>query len=387
MYAGTYHTNSQIGGVIIAGGAAGAEQYDPICDVPYPAFAGQTYPGAVPAGYTANGATTWGCGQRFNWDLSSPPLTFAQLLIEAPNANCDQVGDSASYYPDITASYITWNKVVIPVEACDPSIVYATATTSDSADDSPWTNVWATTRCQDGDVTVTPGDDDDTPPPCSIDSISCPAGSIVNADAYCGAEAVDVTAGVTHTTSGDCGTLTTVSQDIVDFSLGTTTVTATVSTGGGATTATCQTTVTVVDATAPSQEGGPVSHCIWPPNHKYKCYDASLIVAHDNCDGAVNVAFASCTSTQPEDSTGDGSTTADCYFNSDTNHICYRGERQGGEKSGRSYNSYFTLIDAAGNVGTAQHVVFVPHDANAFDVSQCDAPDVKESKGGKRLRG
>ena len=35
-YAGTYHTNSQVGGMIIAGGISGTEQYDPICPMPYP---------------------------------------------------------------------------------------------------------------------------------------------------------------------------------------------------------------------------------------------------------------------------------------------------------------------------------------------------------------
>jgi hypothetical protein len=160
-YGGTYHTDSQIGGMILTGGVAGAEQYGVICPKPY-SFTSGAFAGEVTAGTTYGGVEAWLCGTRFNWNTSSPPLNFAQLLAEAPNANCDQVGNSAKSY-DITSLAITWNKVVIPVDVCDETTTYALVTTSDSDHDSPWMNVWSVAKCVDGNVTDTP--DGSTAPP------------------------------------------------------------------------------------------------------------------------------------------------------------------------------------------------------------------------------
>jgi hypothetical protein len=65
--------------------------------------------------------------------------------------------------------------------------------------------------------------------------------------------------------------------------------------------------------------------------------------------------------------------------------MCYLSERKGDDPLGRTYTSTFSLTDNSGNVGSALHTVFVPHDADAFDVSVCDKGTVN-SKGKRMLR-
>jgi hypothetical protein len=368
-YGGTYHTGSKVGGMILAGGVTGNEQYDPICSVPYPGYSSGSYAGEVYSGITNNGAEPWGCGTRFNWETGTP-LTFAQMVAEAPTANCDQIGDSASYYPDITSTGLTWNRVTIPVNVCDETATYALITTADQADDTPWMNIWAKAKCVDGDPTKTPNNDII---PCEVSSVICPGELTVSADASCQA-LVDLTGGTTYEMNSECGAGQ-LSQDNSLFDLGTEPGRVTLTTDGGAVIAFCETHVTVVDTTRPEHRGGTVSSCLWPPNHKYMCYEnaaTSLIVGSDNCDGAVEVSFLGCKSNQPENSVGDGHTFHDCFYDAKEDKLCYRAERQGGDPDGRTYTSLFALTDDAGNVGSAKHNVYVPHDGESFDVSNCD---------------
>jgi len=165
-YAGTYHTNSRVGGMIIAGGVPGSEQFGAICSKPYGRYSSGQYAGEVPCSITRNGASPWSCGRRFNWQTTRP-MTYAQLLQEAPDANCDQVGNSAQSY-QITSTRITWNRVEIPVDKCGKEVNYALVTTSDSCDDTPWMNVWANVECVPGDPTQNPGS-----PKCKL-SLTCP---------------------------------------------------------------------------------------------------------------------------------------------------------------------------------------------------------------------
>jgi len=368
-YAGTYHTNSKAGGMILAGGVLGSEQYDPICPLPYPSYSSGSYAGEVPSGVTAGGAQPWGCGTRFDWEAGAP-LTFTQMVAEAPTANCDQIGDSATYYTDITSSSITWNRVTIPVDVCDATATYALITTADVADDTPWMNIWATVRCVPGDPTQTPNDDE---VPCEVASLTCPGDVTVSADSSCRA-LVDLTGATTYDINTECGE-SQLSQHNLEFQLGTEHGKVTLTTGDGAVTAACETHVTVVDTTRPVHHGGTVSSCLWPPNHKYKCYPdtiASMIVGSDNCDSAVDVSFLSCKSNQPDNSIGDGNTFHDCFYDAASDKMCYRAERQGDDPNGRTYTSLFALTDDAGNVGSAKHTVFVPHDGDSYDVSSCD---------------
>lgn len=447
-YAGTYHTNSQVGGMIIAGGVSGNEQYDPICPIPYPGYSSGVTPGEFPCSGTCCGKTPWGCGQRFNWETTSP-MTYAQLLAEAPDANCDQVGNSGSYY-SIGSSSITWNRVVIPVNECGENINYGLVTTADNCDDTPWMNVWAQVECVPGDPTQTPNGD----PECSI-GVTCPADITVSANGQCQAT-VDV-ASLAQVSSSDC-TNVQVEQDISLFGLGSTEVTVHAHADGGFD-AHCNMHVTVVDTQGPiltlptdaqvecdadvsvgalgsatatdncpgvvvtqldtvlpgtcpqeqhiqrlwtatdaagqSVSGtqhisvvdtkGPVQvtpeeTCLWPPNHKFKCFDVeSFVTGTDNC-GSVSVAFTSCGSDQPENDTGDGNFLPDCYHDPANNNVCFRAERKGDVESGRTYFSTFLAQDQCGNTASFARNVFVPHDEDSYDVSKCEKGNLKLDK-------
>lgn len=382
-YAGTYHTGSKAGGMIIAGGVPSSEQYDPICPKPYPQYSSGSYAGEVPAGCTANGAHPWGCGQRFNWEAGAP-LTFSQLLAEAPTANCDQIGNSATYYTDISSPVITWNKVTIPVDVCDATITYALITTSDLADDTPWMNIWAEVKCIAGDVTKTP---DDKGVPCEIAALTCPAAITANADAQCQAR-VNLMRDTTYSINTECGTAQ-LSQTNSLFNLGTANGLVSLTTGDGSVTGQCETSVTVVDTAIPVQKGGVISSCLWPPNHKYMCYEnviASMIQGSDNCDSDVDVIFRGCNSNQADNSAsaGDGNTSNDCLYDNVADTMCYRAERDGTDSNGRTYTSLFDLVDNAGNIGEAKHTVFVPHDGDSIDTINCDV--AKSSYKGKPNR-
>ena len=462
-YAGTYHTNSQVGGMIIAGGVSGNEQYDPICPVPYGAYPSGTYAGEVPCSATSGGQQSWSCGQRFDWETTSP-LSYAQLLAEASDANCDQVGDSSNYY-NIDSSYITWNRVVIPVNECGPNINYALVTTSDSCDDAPWMNVWANVECVPGDPTQTPGND----PECSL-SVTCPADFTVSANGQCTAT-VDV-ASLAQVTSSDCSNVV-VTQDTNVLGLGETEVTVTAHADGGfevhcythvtvedtqgpvlafpadvqiscgddstsAATGTATATdncpgvavtqsdtvipgtcpqerhiqrtwtatdgagqsvpavqhISVVDVTSPVQTE-PEDTCLWPPNHKFKCFEdatKTFVTGTDNC-GSVSVSFVDCGSDQPANANGDGNFLPDCFYDAANDSLCFRAERQGGVQAGRTYYSNFLAQDQCGNSATFSRNVFVPHD-DTFDTSNCfkgtlklDNQNGNESSGGKGGKG
>jgi hypothetical protein len=62
--------------------------------------------------------------------------------------------------------------------------------------------------------------------------------------------------------------------------------------------------------------------------HHYCCLDP------DNCSASATWAFASYTSNEPDDSTGDGSTIDDCVVNPDGQGFCARGERMGRSTAG-----------------------------------------------------
>jgi len=142
------------------------------------------------------------------------------------------------------------------------------------------------------------------------------------------------------------------------------TVTLTVT--SGAASATCETLVHVVDTEAPglpTRDG-----CLWPPNHRYRCYTVADFVdtesgtAWDDCDGEVEVRITSVSSSQPEEELpgGDGRTRGDILWDED--HICVRAERLGDEPAGRDYTIQLESVDSSGNVSVAEAVLHVPHD-------------------------
>jgi hypothetical protein len=149
----------------------------------------------------------------------------------------------------------------------------------------------------------------------------------------------------------------------------------------------CTTVVHLVDTVPPVATG--TGSCLWPPNHRYRCFTAAQLlgaadpagppVADDTCEGqgAIPVRIVAASSSQPEDVTGngDGSTQDDILFDDDG--VCVRSERQGdGRPRSRFYTVVLEAVDAAGNVGQTTATLRVPHDQRVEDRCRPDEHDV-----------
>mmetsp|Transcript_21329 Transcript_21329/g.35273 ORF Transcript_21329/g.35273 Transcript_21329/m.35273 type:complete len:284 (+) Transcript_21329:481-1332(+) len=146
------------------------------------------------------------------------------------------------------------------------------------------------------------------------------------------------------------------------------------------------------EATPPIQDvATEESICVWPPNHKLYCHDASTFVtATDNCDEASSIVIDytntfSCTSNQnPIDgTTGDGNHSPDCFYDAENEQVCFRAERQGPDGpdfEGRSYVVTVEAKDTIGNVATLTRTVIVPHDDEHDDVTSCVPATINDKK-------
>ena len=171
---------------------------------------------------------------------------------------------------------------------------------------------------------------------------------------------------VTASWSGDFveGTATGLTPTVHFVGLGDHVATLTVRAGDAS--STCSTTVRIVDTTPPVFSGR--TQCLWPPDHRYRCFDVADLVASgsaravDSCDGIVQVHVESAWSSQYEDGSGvgDGSTGDDILF--DATQVCVRQERQGVDWVGRDYTVLLVATDASGNVTHETAVIHVPHD-------------------------
>jgi uncharacterized repeat protein (TIGR01451 family) len=144
---------------------------------------------------------------------------------------------------------------------------------------------------------------------------------------------------------------------------GTTTITWTATDSSG-NHSSCTQTVTVVDNEAPTFTFTG-TQTMWPPNHKYRTFGTADLVAsvHDNCDGTIpvsSVVITKVTSDEIENGNGDGNTLNDIVIAADCKSVQLRSEREG-NSNGRVYTIFFSVTDAAGNVGTGTTKVVVPH--------------------------
>jgi uncharacterized repeat protein (TIGR01451 family) len=99
---------------------------------------------------------------------------------------------------------------------------------------------------------------------------------------------------------------------------------------------------------------------LWSPNHGYVDFTtANTGAAATSSCGSASIQFASCSSSQPDNSngTGDGNTTRDCVYAPDV--LSLRAERDGAcSPIGRVYESTVIAVDACGRTATS----------NPFDV-------------------
>ena len=209
------------------------------------------------------------------------------------------------------------------------------------------------------DVTV-----QDTTPPV----ITCPADVTVE-QANAAGTVVPLTATATDICDADP---TIASDELAIYPLGTTTVTFTATDDSG-NSASCTTTVTVVDTTSPDISVTVSPDMLWPPNHKMVDIVATVTVS-DICDVAPSVVLTSITSDEPDNThgtpwdadngaSGDGNTNDDIQADIGTEDCDFqlRAERCGTE-DGRVYTITYTVTDASGNSANAIATVEVPHD-------------------------
>jgi hypothetical protein len=124
----------------------------------------------------------------------------------------------------------------------------------------------------------------------------------------------------------------------------------------------CEAAVEVIDVTPPEISVTLDRYVLWPPNHKMVDISSSIEV-WDNCDPDPVVALVSITSSEPDDTLGDGHHEPDIQgadFGTPDSTFSLRAERMG-LKLGRIYTIVYTATDFSGNVATSTVYVRVPH--------------------------
>jgi hypothetical protein len=136
--------------------------------------------------------------------------------------------------------------------------------------------------------------------------------------------------------------------------------------------------VAVSDTTPPTLSLVPDPAILWPPNHKLRDVEVTVLV-QDACDPDPAVVLTSLTSSEPDNGTGDGDTVGDIQgadIGTDDRNVRLRAERAG-TGSGRTYAAIYTATDASGNNTPAMTEVAVPHD-------QGDAKSGKAAKAAEK---
>ena len=170
---------------------------------------------------------------------------------------------------------------------------------------------------------------------------------------------------LTATATDICDADPTITNDTLPiYPLGTTTVTFKATDDSG-NSATCTTTVTVIDTTVPVISVTVSPDTLWPPNHKMVDITATVTV-RDICDADPSVVLTSVTSNEPDNAigNGDGNTINDIQgaeIGTDDYEFQLRAERAG-TGDGRVYTITYTATDTSGNINSASATVVVPHD-------------------------
>jgi len=111
-----------------------------------------------------------------------------------------------------------------------------------------------------------------------------------------------------------------------------------------------------LDGTAPELEVSASPDVLWPPNHKYRDVEVTIVASDDS--GSVMVELVSAVSSEADSGLGDGDLPDDIVVIDDT-HFQLRAERF--SKAGRVYTITYRAYDPYGNETIASVEVFVPH--------------------------
>ena len=300
-------------------------------------------------------------------NVNTPPVadagtdqTVEQTYYQGANVTLD---GSGSYDPDGDPLTYSWTWTGGSATGVKPTVLLPLGTTTitlvvndGTVDSDPDTVV----------VTV-----QDTTPPV----LTCPADVTVE-QATADGTVVPLTATATDICDAD-PTIT--SDELAIYPLGTTTVTFTATDDSG-NSATCTTTVTVIDTTPPVITASGEQIVLWPPNHKYRTVEISdcVISVTDICDADVDIddiEITSVSSDEPEDAQGEGDgNTVDDIVIVDSQTVELRAERQGGG-NGRVYTINFGVTDASGNTETGSCTVWVLHDQESDSTAIDDGAD------------
>ena len=125
--------------------------------------------------------------------------------------------------------------------------------------------------------------------------------------------------------------------------------------------------VTVEDTTSPVVRATAEPFYLWPPNHEMEEVRVRLRI-RDRCtdEDDFEVKLIRATSSEPDNSTGDGNTVNDIQgdnIGTDDRRVLLRAERKG-NGDGRVYRLVYRVTDAEGNSTEAVAKVYVPHDAS-----------------------
>jgi hypothetical protein len=140
------------------------------------------------------------------------------------------------------------------------------------------------------------------------------------------------------------------------FPPGNTTVTLTVS--DGQFNSTDAVNIVVRDTTPPQITVAATPSTLWPPNHQYLKITIT-VTTYDLGDPSPSITLVSITSSEPDNSYGDGNTADDIAILDDFT-FNLRAERSG-PGSGRIYTITYQATDASGNVASASITIETPH--------------------------
>lgn len=117
--------------------------------------------------------------------------------------------------------------------------------------------------------------------------------------------------------------------------------------------------ISVEDITGPKLEVSVTPSVLWPPSHKMVEIKVDTF-ATDSCGGPVEITLFGVSSSEHDDSIGDGHTDNDIQVNKDDGSIWLRAERSGSGDN-RVYTIAYQAVDNFGNVTIQTATVTVPH--------------------------
>ena len=351
-------------------------------------FGGTSSASPIVAAAAASVSSTY---QALGLPFPTPPTVVRSLLktLGTPqNFGSGTLSGNIGPLPDLLASLAALE--VEPPELDCPDEVTAECTSPDGANVS--FTVTATDDCDSSpDIECNPESGDlfpitTTPVSCSADDevgntghcffdvnvvdttapdISCPANTTVECTGNLGIDADDPQLepffdGVSATDICDDDPV--ITDDAPPFfGLGDTVVNFT-ATDAHTNADSCPATVTVEDTIPPTISVTLDQTVLWPPNHRMREINATVVV-EDICDPGASFVLTSITSNEPDLGPGSGNFAndiQDAAFGTPDTSFRLRAERSGGG-SGRIYTIVYTASDSSGNTATATVQVLVPH--------------------------